>query len=229
MFVFFRKLLFVLIDFILIPIIGIPCLVYFVLYNFIRSPYTLNSLKDHRVILIHGSGVSGWQWLVVERYLQYRNISYQIANYNSIQKINKSSEDVLKQIECDKKNIIIVGHSQGSLKKYCKQSKTKINIHDQHTTKRCEDIRYIIYNPKNNPHLTEAKKDMIYGSDFIKSLPRPECNIYEVIGLNDFIEPENCIEYGKNVYNSYSGHYFSAVNPFLWFNYIIPRIMKDID
>ena len=70
---------------------------------------------------------------------------------------------------------------------------------------------------------------MRYGSTFINLLPNdiiPD-RIYEIAGINDFVRYDHCLHYYKNVYTSWFGHYFSAVNPYLWFNYIIKIIKRD--
>ena len=223
---FLRITLFILIDFGMIILISPLFLLLFSFVNIIKKN---NNNKNTIVVLIHGSGVKGWQWIIVEKYLYYYNIPYKSVNYDSSQKIYKSCQDVMEQIisidncSIDKKNVVLIGHSLGGLIARVISSKMKIKL------------LFLINTPQNGAivinwldsgaSLSPAAYDLRYGSEFITHLPAPNaCQVHEIVGINDFIRPEHATTHGKNVYMSYFGHYFSAVNPYLWFGYIIPLI-----
>lgn len=182
------------------------------------------TINEYVVILIHGTGVSDWQWGVAKAYLYFANIGFKSVKYNYAQSITKSSDDIMEQIPQNKK-IILIGHSQGGL--------IARNIANRINTKKL----FLLNSPQKGTKLLNelypneynhecSYKDMKRDSNFIENLPQVnDANtVYEIVGLNDFIDYNDCIVFNKNVYKSWFGHYFSAVNPYLWIKYIIPNI-----
>lgn len=183
------------------------------------------------VVLIHGSGVNDIQWNVAKAYLYFSDISFISVNYNYSQSITKSANNVLKLIPKDR-DIILIGHFQGGLiSRYIANNINTHQIYLMNTPQKGAIILNFLY-PNENicANIDDSQKDMRYGSDFIKNLPIINDNIkvFEIVGINDFVRDIHSIEYEKNVYKSWFGHYFSAVNPYLWFNYIIPNIKNEI-
>jgi hypothetical protein len=220
--VFFTLFAFIFIDLALVALFSVIGIIYLIL----GSP-TIKNKNNKLVILIHGTGASHWQWAVAKVYLYVKGIEFMSVSYNSDQEIIKSCEDVINYISLFKENkdIILIGHSQGGL--------IARSIHHKIQSK----MTFLINTPQkgaiiinwlfpNKLEENNSLNDMRCDSDFINNLSslKDSDNIYEIVGLNDFIRPEHCICLGKNIYFSWFGHYFSAVNPILWFNYIIPNI-----
>jgi hypothetical protein len=220
--------IFCIIDLLLVSIIGCTGLVYIA----IGSPL-INNSDTKLVVLIHGTSVNDWQWAVAKLYLYLFNIPCMTVNYNSKQPINESCDEVFNQIMSannEKNNdIILIGHSQGGLiaRKIHDQVNSKMTFLMNTPQKGAPILNWMYPNKSNQPC---SRDDMKFDSEFIKSLPilKNFENIHEIVGLNDAISIEHCISYGKHVYFGWTGHYYSAVNPLLWLNYIIPAI-KNYD
>ncbi len=227
---------FMFIDYLMIIAIGLPCLLLFSTLELIKKPKERDG-DTIRVILIHGSGSSSWQWIIVRKYLDYYSIPHKTVNYDSKQKIRDSCEQVIEQFdpeEIDGKNICLIGHSLGGLIAKiiaCEYMKQQPNILFMINTPQRGAI--IINWLEPYPRLEECvTNELRFGSDFIKNTIdiaknvnlTKETEIHEIVGKYDFIRPEHSQMYEKNVYMSYSGHYFSMVNPYLWFKYMIPKI-----
>lgn len=223
--------LFSLIDLSLISILGISGLVYMLFGSPIKRSISKN---NNTVILIHGTGVSDWQWANAKLYLYLSKIPCFSVKYDHSQSINISCENVKNQIisYCqlqNNNNIIVIGHSQGGLIARCihNEINSKMSFLINAPQKGAPIINWLY--PESQKHkYSNSLNDMRPNSNFIENLPNIEDHerIYEIIGLNDIVGAENCISFGKYIYISWFGHYFSAVNPYLWYNYIIPKIRK---
>lgn len=218
---FLRILVFILVDILFI----LPFSIIGILYFFFGRHESINNNKI--VILIHGSSVSDWQWVVAKWYLYMNNISFMSIKYDYTQKITKSAQNIVEKINpLIKNDIILIGHSQGGL--IARFIHDKINAKMTfllNTPQKGASIINWLYSEYNSPHY---KNDMRIGSDFIRNLPcSNSSHIYEIYGINDFVRPYESIFFGKNIYESWFGHYFSAVNPFLWNFYIIPKILDN--
>jgi triacylglycerol esterase/lipase EstA (alpha/beta hydrolase family) len=181
--------------------------------------------SNQLVVLIHGSGVGSWQWAMVKTYLRGSNINMISVDYDSTQSIIKSSEKVLSQIPSHR-DIILIGHSMGGL--VARLIASKVNARKVfllNTPQHGAPIIDLEYPKEEGIDYGPSTEEMRYQSDFIKSLPELNPNTtYEIVGLNDFVRYSQCISYGRNVYYSWFGHYFTAWNPYLWFSHIIPKL-----
>jgi triacylglycerol esterase/lipase EstA (alpha/beta hydrolase family) len=217
-----RLVAFAFIDFLMIvpfALLGIFHLV------FRRSIIKGNTL----VVLIHGSGVNDWQWGVAKFFLDLHGLSFISVNYDYNLPIHKCTQNVKAQLPKNK-SIILIGHSLGGL--VARAIVNDVNakaIFLLNTPQKGAVILDWIYPIKKKYDCSE--NDMRPESDFLKNLPKidSKTTIYEIVGLNDYVRSDHCISFGKNVYESWFGHYFSAVNPYLWLNWIIPRINNYID
>lgn len=239
---------FMFIDYLLILVIGVPCMgIVYVLNKLIRSCSwkrirgTYEEIKDRDrnllVVLIHGSGGGIWQWFIVRTYLDYHEIPYLIVKYNSARRINESCEEVYKQLDgINDKDICLIGHSLGGLIAKilaCKYMKRKIQPKALVMINTPQQGVIVInwLEPVPRRPLDCLTNELRHGSDFINSMPgldelEKETQIYEIVGEYDFVRPEHSIMCRKNVYRSYSGHYFSMANPYLWFWYMIPMLKE---
>jgi pimeloyl-ACP methyl ester carboxylesterase len=179
--------------------------------------------RENLIILIHGTGVSDWQWSIVRLYLRFFDRQYISVRYDSHQHIMKSCLSVLTQIPKDV-DLTLIGHSQGGLialylHKYLLKGVKETFL--LNTPQRGASIINWLY---NGDSLSDSVKDMRPKSEFIKSLQDIKLmgNIHEVMGLNDYVRKDECVVHHEDVYLSYFGHYFSAVNPYLWLTCIIP-------
>ena len=216
--ILFRISLFIIIDLILI-LFFIP-LGYIDLFFFNK-----NRLSDCKniIILIHGTGASEWQWSIARLYLRLFNKQYISVEYNSRQCVEKSCKDVINQIP-KISNISIIGHSQGGLiALYLHQYFDIKSTFLLHTPQKGAKIIDWLY---HGEILSDQLKDMQYQSYFIQLIGniKVKGNIYEIMGNNDYVREGECVVFKQNVYKSFFGHYFSAVNPYLWITYIIPNI-----
>jgi pimeloyl-ACP methyl ester carboxylesterase len=213
----FRLLSFIVIDFTLIVLFAPIGLIYLLF-----GPKSKTD-GDQIIILIHGSSVSDWQWAIAKFYLYISGLSFISVKYNSSQSINESRNQVLNQINLRDKDIIIIGHSQGGL--------IARKIHNQLGSK----MTFLMNTPQKGASLINwlgpetlepsSRNDMRVGSEFIKNLPNVNSEtIHEIVGINDFVRDYEATVFGVNVYKSWFGHYFNAVNPYLWFSYVIPKI-----
>lgn len=226
LFIILRIVSFIFIDTILIGIFSIIG----ALYKLLGPTTYINEDDNKLVILIHGSGTSHWQWLVAKFYMYIFGVSFVSVQYNYLQSIKLSCDDVVEQIlpllQSDRK-IILIGHSQGGL--IARSIFPKINpqmLFLLHTPQKGASILNCLYPETNEP---TSSNDMRLGSKFIKNLYFPIIkHAYEVVGINDFVRHYECIDYGMNVYTSWFGHYFSAVNPYLWITHIIPIIKTTL-
>lgn len=223
----FRVISFILIDTILIGVFSIIGALFKAF-----GPFTyINDLNTPLVILIHGSGTGHWQWLVAKFYLYICGINFVSVKYNYLQAINLSCASVLEQLapytntKLNRK-LILIGHSQGGL------IARAISEHIHPT------MLFLMHSPQKGASLinwmyqecetTDSNNDMRQGSKFIRNLHFPLLkHVYEIVGINDFVRYYECIAYKQNVYKSWFGHYFSAVNPYLWLTHIIPCIKQN--
>jgi pimeloyl-ACP methyl ester carboxylesterase len=210
-----RLLSFVFIDFILISLF-IPLLP----VNYILSvPKDTNKL----VVLIHGSGVGSWQWYISTIYLKYYNINYKCIDYNYKKSLHESKLDVLKQIP--NKNITLIGHSLGGLMVRLIANDVKAEkIFLLNTPQTGSPLIDWLFPIEENKNYGASFNEMRYQSTFIKNLPSFHKDVYEIVGINDYVRSAQSIHFSKNIYYSWFGHYFSAVNPYLWLTYIIPNL-----
>jgi len=227
-----RLLSFIIIDILLIVVFSPLGIIYELFFSFINSA-KLNNKSKIIIVLIHGTGISSIQWLVIKLYLYISSINFVVVDYNYNQRINKSCIDCIKQIDdlnVDKRDVILIGHSQGGLIArnihYKVNSKATFLIN---TPQKGASILGWLYpygsegniNPKD-----ESLLDMKVDSCFINELPKTNSTFYEIVSCNDFVRSYECICQNTNVYYGFFGHYFNAVNPFLWFYFIVPAIGK---
>jgi hypothetical protein len=212
--------------------------------------------KSKIVVLIHGSGVRDWQWAVAKLYLHISKISFMSVNYNSELPIEISSDIVFEQItkhlnkinqvktlvesnECKEKEneIILIGHSQGGLISRLIHNRVKSKMTFlMNTPQKGACLLNWLY-PNNGENHPCSRNDMRPNSEFLQNLPDADPNeICEIIGTNDVVLESESIHFGnlphqilnneKHVYRSRFGHFFCAVNPYLWFSYVIPLIKR---
>lgn len=243
-----RRVIFVVVDFVVILVclpIGLPFLLY---EKITRSKYKRNMhAQDATLVLIHGTGVNDFQWGMAKFYLRVQNIHYITVNYDYSQPVRKSCQDVMDQIVdqvrgdssssqlCKKHKLSLVGHSQGGLiarllhNHYHKQEHHHISVNS-----------FVLNAPQNGSKLlnrvnklrngTAAHKDMEHNSEFIqyyRSYCDVDINVFEIAGVNDFVDSSTAFmrcKDSKHRYYAWGSHYSTAVNPFLWFCYIIPRV-----
>lgn len=221
------------VDFSLVAVFGLSGIAYLLIGSPTIKPKSKN---DNIVILIHGSGVSDWQWAVTKMYLYLAKIPFHSVKYNYCQSIHISCDDVSDQIidvsqKHNNNNVVLIGHSQGGLiaRSIYNNNNFKSNMMFLLNTpqKGAPILNWLYPDPVVHKY-PDSLNDMRPESQFISELPNEndidDEFVHEIIGQNDFVGADNCIFFGKNVYKSWFSHYYSAVNPFLWFNYIIPKI-----
>lgn len=219
---------FIFIDFILIGVFSIPGIVMLLFGP--QQQINKNKRNESVVVLIHGSGVSDWQWAVAKAYLYVLKLEFMSVKYNSIQSIVNSCDDVVQQIRNNipiNKSIVLIGHSQGGLIARSIADKVKAKkVFLMNTPQRGAVLLNWLYPKEENYDCSD--NDMRYDSPFLRSLPsiKTTDKIYEIVGLNDYVRSEHCIHFDQYVYESWFGHYFTAANPYLWLKYIIPNILK---
>lgn len=223
MIILLRLLLFVFVDFILILClfpIGIL---------FLAGPRNVEfgNKTDKLIVLIHGSGVGEWQWNVAKAYLCLFRLSHMTVGYDSSKRVDISCQNVWEQIPLDRE-VALIGHSQGGLiARSIANNLNATKIFFLNTPQKGSPLLDWLYPIEENKIRSDSDIDMRYGSDFIKKLPTElKSETFEIVGINDFVRDSQSIFYGKNIYHSWFGHYFSAVNPYLWIQYITPELKK---
>lgn len=113
--VFLRLVAFILIDLALVSIHSI----FGIIYLLMGQPCG-KMMGERVVVLIHGTGVSDWEFLAAKFYLFVMGIPFWSVKYDYRQAIRKSCDDVTKQIEKLKgdsgcNGVVLIGHSQGGL------------------------------------------------------------------------------------------------------------------
>lgn len=196
-----------------------------------------NENSKNVVILIHGTSTSKWQWKLAQFYLRLHGISYKTLKYNHQQRINKSIEDIKNNFFTENDSInsnhYIVGHSQGGL--------IALHLHSflnsrgtflLNSPTQGSNLVAWLMDPESTHSKESSHTDMRAGSEFIQQLDlltkseEFDKNIYEIVGLNDFVRPHESIKFNNDVYRSWFSHYSSAVNPWLWNTYIIKKILN---
>lgn len=247
------KILWSLFDFVGIAAFAIPGTVIKWIFDLHKVQ---NKDTDPIVILIHGTGISSWQWGVTEIYLWWNNILSACVDYNHSQKIVTSTNDVRDQVELIMKKeenrnrpIIFVGHSQGGLHARMMRSDPKVKqVYLLNTPQRGATAAGTRnkYQLRSNKKPSYSSLDMAPGSEYMEYYRwkcsnelkhAMESDLYLVSGRNDFIDEESELFFpypekkdkSNQIYRSWFGHYFSAVNPFLWLRWIIPRIKNAPD
>ena len=213
-----------------------------------RKPPIVNELHP-LVILIHGTGVTSWQWGVVENYLRNHELESAVVDYDSVNSIKESIISVNNQIEniCktrDRNNVILVGHSQGGLISRWIYNESRANNTSYNVIK-----NFSLSAPQEGTHLctlrNEAMKclnkqshtslyDMEPSSEFISEY-KNKCiddDSYLTSGKLDFIGHESAL-WGHNnesrKYIAFAGHYYPAVDYNMWHYFIIPHIKNEFD
>lgn len=230
-----------LLDFVSIGTLAVPGLA----FKWVKNIHVKG--LDTLVVLIHGSGVSSFQWGLAQIYLWSKGIEHHCVDYDSSRPIMESIEDVKRQImaaynPARHRDVALVGHSQGGLiARYLYNDRdtnmdniTNVYISQVYTLNapqqgaKIATTRNILYNFLGWSS-SDASRDMEPDSDFIK-LYTSICDdkrAFVVSGKFDFVSKESALwkqgDKDKR-YTGWSGHYASAVNPFLWYNFIIKNI-----
>ena len=211
-------------------VIGIPFKKIFISKNKTNSDNPL-------VVLIHGSDITSWQWGMAEIYLWSKRINYYSVDYDSSQDIMESYEKVKLQLtpflRNDKyKEIIVVGHSQGGLISRMLYneignitSNFMLNV-PQQGAKLAK-----IFNDRDRKKkkiIKKSREQMEPDSMFTMKYKEmcKDMDSYQVSGSLDFVSVHSSLwKYtSSKIYKSWFGHFFSAVNPYLWYTFIIPNI-----
>lgn len=213
-----------------------------------RKPPIVNDLHP-LVILIHGTGVTSWQWGVVENYLRNHELESAVVDYDSTNSIKDSIRDVQAQIEdiCrlrGKNNIILIGHSQGGLISRWIYNESRANNTSYNVIK-----NFSLSAPQKGTHLCKLRNevmeylnkesnislyDMEPSSEFIKEYKTIciDTDSFLTSGRLDFVGQESAL-WGHNddtrKYITFAGHYYPAVDYHMWHNFIIPNIKNDYD
>jgi len=214
----------------------------------------INKLKDPiinskypLVILIHGTGVKSWQWGVAENFLRNHNIEYDSVNYTYTNSIKDSICEVHTQIEkiCKKRNcidVILIGHSQGGL-----ISRWIYNTYDKTNNKYNVIKNFSLNAPQTGTSACKLRnkllhycniipdnsfRDMEPDSEFINEYQSVcvDTDSFLVAGRLDFVEQSSALWGSRNKskkYITFGGHYYSAVDPKMWHNFIIPNITNE--
>jgi pimeloyl-ACP methyl ester carboxylesterase len=240
------KVITLLLDFSMIALhstIGLP----FVLFEKIAGlDYRADTSKPV-AILIHGTGIDSIQWGVAKLYLWTKGIPWYCVNYNHSQRILQSKEDVLA--ECKKelvlesrkhRKVFLIGHSQGGiiarlLHSQCREDPS-LGLDVQKT--------FLLHAPQKGALIIKLKEkvfgysslkpclqDMNFGSHFLKCHYSRACttreDIFETAGIGDYVDPQLALCRFEHAYVSWLGHYFPAVNSYLWYSFIIPNLSSQ--
>lgn len=221
------------IDFSLILIFGVPI----ILFKTIKNTKVHN--KDSPiVVLIHGSGVRSWQWIAAECYLWSKNIDHMTVDYNSQNSILFSTiavKNMMKKENCDNKPIITIGHSQGGVISRMLYNDPEINViknfslHAPQTGAEITKVRNDLYDLIGVKHwLKQSAYDMEKESEYVRNYMQKvkDTDSFVANGLIDFVEEESALWNSKpsHRFTSWFGHYYPAINPLLWYEFIIPNI-----
>ena len=264
----------VVLDFALITVFAVPGLIFKKFKNL-----TVKNREKPLVILIHGSGITSWQWGIAQIYLWSKNIEHATVDYDSSRNIDISVKDVADQIKqilgrknrlnmysdylhldndfrahnCFNRPIILIGHSQGGL--IARQIYNQYNGKTSPNTLTPEGVYnnlniekvFILNSPQLGAQIAHQRNmafaffgspckgsslDMVPNSSYVKrykEICNDEEDTYVVCGHLDFVENYSALwnQTNKNrIYKSYFGHYFSAVNPLLWYSFIISNVNK---
>ena len=220
-------------DFFLTAVLGIPI----ILFKMIKSTKVQN--KDSPlVVLIHGSGVRSWQWKAAEFYLWSKNIDHMTVDYDSQKPIRYSTITVkylIKKENVDNKQIITIGHSQGGIISRMLYNDPEINViknfslHAPQTGAEITTVRNDLYELVGVKHwLKQSAYDMQKESKYVRNYMQKVKDVDSFVanGLIDFVEGESALwrSLPSRRFTSWFGHYYPAVNPLLWFGFIIPNI-----
>ena len=220
-------------DFFLIAVFGVPI----GLFKMVKSTKVKNK-ESPLVVLIHGSGVKSWQWMVAEFYLWSKNIEHITVDYDSQKPINFSTiavKHMIKRENVKNKQIVTIGHSQGGIIGRSLYNDISINItknfslHAPHTGAEITKVRNDLYKRAGKIHwLKRSAYDMEKDSHFVRNYMQKikDVDSFVANGYIDFVEEESALWRSRpsRRFTSWFGHYYAAVNPLLWYGFIIPNI-----
>ena len=213
-----------------------------------RKPPVVNDLHP-LVILIHGTGVTSWQWGVVENYLRNHEIESAVVDYDSTNSIKDSIRHVQDQIKniCqsrDRNNIILVGHSQGGLISRWIYNESRANTTSYNIIK-----NFSLSAPQEGAHVCKLRNkvmkylnrtsnislyDMEPSSEFINEYKNMcvDNDSFLTSGKLDFVGKESALwghDDESRKYITFAGHYYPAVDYNMWHYFIIPHIKNEFD
>jgi len=250
----FTKVFGLAIDFSLVglaSLIGFPYLLYEKLMKIdhIQNISTTQANKP-LVVLVHGSGVGNWQWAMAKVYLAMYKIPYYCTSYDYTQSVDQCVEEVYRDLtlklkdqegqqgQGEQREIVLIGHSLGGLVSRLLHNKEDSTLRIVKT--------FILHTPQNGVYIanvrnklfrnrgytiTQSMTNMEVDSDFVKEYKERcqnenDSEIYEVAGRCDYVDPKfvfwKCEK--ENKYLGWFGHYYPAVNPFLWLGFILNKL-----
>jgi pimeloyl-ACP methyl ester carboxylesterase len=190
----------------------------------------VNNKSRPIIILIHGTKLPLIGWTAAQIYLWSKNIESKVINYELLNSIELSVKSVVDQINIIKQNnkynrqIILIGHSQGGL--------IARQIYNQYKYLNIKKV-FILNSPQLGYKILEKKYkaiyDMYYRSPYMRQY-RSICKdreTYMVGSYLDFNDMKSSLwgqDDQKKKYKCYLGHNNSLINPFLWYNFIIPNL-----
>jgi pimeloyl-ACP methyl ester carboxylesterase len=202
------------------------------------------------VVLIHGTGAAGWQWAVACSYLKARRVPFYCVDYDSERPIAESADDVFAQVRAVVEarrpgRLALVGHSQGGLiarlihNRWRKEAvldtqlvSTFLLHAPQHGTRAANLWNTTLRAVGLGSRVKRSMRNMEHASRFAQTYQR-YCDddggrVFEVAGTGDFVEPSEAFWKcaSDRRYLSNRCHYAAAVDPQLWTEFIIPRIMQ---